>query len=503
MKLITQLLLILVISVFAHSTYGVEFVSIDKTAVLVCPAVSENYLPALFNAPECKEQSAMQINPQNRAIWIKAHIQLGKEYLEQALPTALYVYGKSASKVYFNGNYLGKNGLPGISSKTETPGKMDKHFYLPKHLLKPDENVLVMYLSAHHGFIDLAIPMHFIGIGAYQKNNLFFQKQILIALPFLGALIMGALYFWVLSLKAGQQSHYRLFALMALFSAGQLFAELSRGMFNYSYPVHDIRLMLLVVCALGFGLSLFFYSQLKFNQLSNQFWSVLTVSFTLASVVLIKGFDGKTVMAILMPTLCAIAMITHQYWQQKNVEQLHYLFVFSCFMVTIVLTFNRFHDLLFYCIITAMLAFLFIQQARQFVKEQTLRKADAEQITKLQLKLTQINLQQRPEKLTIKSMGKTELIAVDTIIYCQAAGDYVEIYLTGPKSTLYSGSLKKLISDLPDTFLKVHRSYLVNSEHIQSLHSINSGAFLKLTDGVEIPVSRRLLPQIRGVIKVN
>jgi DNA-binding LytR/AlgR family response regulator len=174
--------------------------------------------------------------------------------------------------------------------------------------------------------------------------------------------------------------------------------------------------------------------------------------------------------------------------------------VYATFNLTIILTFNAFHSLMFYYIITAMMAYLFVKQANELINQQNQRKDEQEQRIKLQLKLDQNQQQQQPSKLKLTGAGKTELLATDTISYCKAAGDYVEIHLNDQRQTLYSGSLKSLEEQLPSTFLKVHRSYLVNLDEVSSITSNAGNGFLQLANEQQVPVSRRVLPKVRGVL---
>ncbi|WP_368411066.1 LytTR family DNA-binding domain-containing protein [Colwellia sp. 4_MG-2023] len=101
-------------------------------------------------------------------------------------------------------------------------------------------------------------------------------------------------------------------------------------------------------------------------------------------------------------------------------------------------------------------------------------------------------------------------MASDQVVFCKAAGDYVELNLKDHQQRLFTGSLKELESSLPKTFLRVHRSYLVNVEFIRSLNSKSSqqveasgAGFLQLHDSMEVPVSRRIMPTVRNYIKQN
>ncbi|MDB5029451.1 LytTR family DNA-binding domain-containing protein, partial [Mucilaginibacter sp.] len=74
----------------------------------------------------------------------------------------------------------------------------------------------------------------------------------------------------------------------------------------------------------------------------------------------------------------------------------------------------------------------------------------------------------------------------DDITYIEGLKDYVKIYLaSAPKAIISRVTIKSLESQLPvDEFFRVHKSYIVNLEHV---HSIRKGR-IKIAD-VEIPFS--------------
>jgi DNA-binding LytR/AlgR family response regulator len=91
-------------------------------------------------------------------------------------------------------------------------------------------------------------------------------------------------------------------------------------------------------------------------------------------------------------------------------------------------------------------------------------------------------------------------------LYCKGAGDYVEVVKTN-ETILHSGSLNALLNSLPESFIKVHRSYVVNAKYIAQLTRLPSGTgeitlSHMLKQNVEkIPVSRRLLPALKTSLK--
>jgi DNA-binding LytR/AlgR family response regulator len=238
-------------------------------------------------------------------------------------------------------------------------------------------------------------------------------------------------------------------------------------------------------------------------------WMLAGMLIAVMAVVAIPGFDPKTTMAILVPTSFCTMLIGYQLFKQSSRELIGYFGVFLVFTIIVLINLSTFHDILFYYVITGILCFLFVQQALKLNREQKQRKAEQAQIARLQFKLEQNHQKNEPQKIRINSAGKIELIASEQIAFCKAAGDYVELYLGDNKQILFSGNLKELEKQLPNTFLRVHRSYLVNMEFIQSLSNKSTdlqkspagGGFLLLSGGFEVPVSRRIMPMVRSAIQ--
>lgn len=69
------------------------------------------------------------------------------------------------------------------------------------------------------------------------------------------------------------------------------------------------------------------------------------------------------------------------------------------------------------------------------------------------------------------------------IRHLQAYGDYVKIF-SSSKTYLMKTKLSALLSDLPDTFIRCHRSYVVNAEHIKYIE----GNHVEIVDE-KVPIS--------------
>ncbi|MBA6355041.1 MULTISPECIES: LytTR family DNA-binding domain-containing protein [unclassified Colwellia] len=497
-----------ILCLYSGFGFSQSLVTINLDSVIICPITSSSNVIPSFSERECKTTNAWKIDPQNTALWVKTTVNVPEYMLKDKNPHSVYISGKAASKVYFNGQYLGSNGSPNVIPNLEQVGKIDAMFYVPANLIKPKINEIIIKMSSHHGFLTLSNPLNFIGFGIYSDPTYFIHRNLGVSIVPLGALLLGAIYFLVASFSPRNRPNNLLFLLMTSFASLQLFAEISRSLFSYPYPFQDVRLLLIVSLSLLFGLCFLTFIILKLEKNKPYLWVFAGGSFSLLTVLLTPGFDPKTALAIFVPSAISATLLTTQAVKTKSKEWAIYAAVFVLFSVTIVLTLTTFHDVLFYYIITGVLILLFVLQAQKLNQEQKDKEAEQALVAKLQFKLEQNQQQTEPSTIKINSAGKIEIIASNQVVFCKAAGDYVEINLKDHQQRLFTGSLKELESSLPKTFLRVHRSYLVNVEFINSLNTKSShqtetsgAGFLQLHDAVEVPVSRRIMPTVRNYIK--
>lgn len=73
------------------------------------------------------------------------------------------------------------------------------------------------------------------------------------------------------------------------------------------------------------------------------------------------------------------------------------------------------------------------------------------------------------EFITVKADYKTQLVRVADIVYLESAGEYVRLHIDDAPTITTLFRLKNMESALPqDSFLRVHRSYIVNIKRISS-----------------------------------
>ncbi|AHX14816.1 LytTR family transcriptional regulator [Dyella jiangningensis] len=105
---------------------------------------------------------------------------------------------------------------------------------------------------------------------------------------------------------------------------------------------------------------------------------------------------------------------------------------------------------------------------------------------------------ERPERFLVRKLGKEFLVAARDIEWLQASGNYVNLHVRGrdyPLRATMAGIEDRLD---PARFLRVHRSHLINLDHLSEIEPLETGdARLTMRDGTSIPCSRRYRTQLR------
>lgn len=513
----TSLTRILWVLLFVATTsLGNTWIHLNGDDLQICPFDSATFSPETpaprFAASACEKVQFDDIDPQGNAFWIRASFHLPKELLAPSpqttdkhshSPLVLTLLGKTSSSVYLNGYHLGDNGLPSDHPSIEQTGKMDFRLPIPASFLKEGKNELSIALSAHHGWFKLGRPLHVIAITDPRASLPMRPQHVNILLVILGALLICMLYFVTLSIVSRVKKALVLISLMLAFSSLQLLAELSRSLFQYNYPLHDLRLLAITISALGFGLVFLKYHAEKLHINKPNIWFISSALATIVVVLLLPGFDAKTAFSIILPVSISGATAAYTAIKKPRLNN----FILAAFYTAIALSgianITDFHDSVFYYLLATLIVYLITDQARTLAHEREQRAEEQKQIEKLKFVLDNKKQIKDDTRISVSYSGKTEFIATCDMIYCQASGDYVEIH-TDTKMRLFSGSMKTLEAQLPSTFMRVHRSYLVNLIHVESLSTSSSSqsnnGMLSLTSGKDIPVSRRIMPSVRSVI---
>jgi two-component system, LytTR family, response regulator len=103
-----------------------------------------------------------------------------------------------------------------------------------------------------------------------------------------------------------------------------------------------------------------------------------------------------------------------------------------------------------------------------------------------------------PLTLTLNARIK-QRVNLDQIIFLEGDINYTSFHFQSRRRTVIAHSLKYFEADLlPRGFLRIHRSYIVNSRFVKSANLLENT--LTLVDGTVLRVARRRIKEISGFI---
>jgi two-component system LytT family response regulator len=108
-------------------------------------------------------------------------------------------------------------------------------------------------------------------------------------------------------------------------------------------------------------------------------------------------------------------------------------------------------------------------------------------------------------RLCLPTLKGFIVLKLEEIIYCEAERSYTIFHLDGKKTVTVSKPLLDYDSLLKDTtFLRIHKSFLINLHHVKEYHR-GEGGMVIMSDNAEIEISRRkkdqFLLRIREVFR--
>jgi len=92
--------------------------------------------------------------------------------------------------------------------------------------------------------------------------------------------------------------------------------------------------------------------------------------------------------------------------------------------------------------------------------------------------------------LAIIKNQRLELVSVEQLLFLKGAGNYTELHLMNGQIELHDKSLQNILTLLPTNYERVHKSYIVNLDLIES---ISYQYEILLKNKTKIPISRTIL----------
>lgn len=95
------------------------------------------------------------------------------------------------------------------------------------------------------------------------------------------------------------------------------------------------------------------------------------------------------------------------------------------------------------------------------------------------------------QKICLPTVNGFQVISLKDVIYCEANSSYTNFMLTSSKKICASKTLLEYEGMLlDDAFLRIHKSYLINMQHITG-YTKGEGGIVTMVGGTELEVSRR------------
>ena len=337
-----------------------------------------------------EEMPWYHINPQKRLLWVRAHVQVPADFDTSAEPFGVLISGTASYEVFWNGKRIGQNGLPAATQQLEQPGRIDAAFFVPSHLVRTGNNLLALRMSSFHLSRELAAPMQWMRISRYGEPPM--MHIYTLTLCAIGALLLGTVYFAAVFLSNRSDLSALLLACLSLSVLLQSLAETIRLFVSYPYPLHILRLELILSLAAVSSLLLVAYVSHQYARK----WRGLFVTITLVGVVacawFIPGFDSKTTMLVLTAVLVSLAAAIVG-MTKKHQGAAGAAIALAGVIAVAIVDVQNFINQTYYVATVALLLVLFAQQVRALRRAQR-EQAQAElRSTRLELELLKKQIQ--------------------------------------------------------------------------------------------------------------
>lgn len=442
----------------------------------------------------CRERPWWTANPQGRLILIRAEVRLARPPAPEQ-PLAVSVSALASSEVYWNGRLIGRNGRPAAVARDEAPGRIAAVFPVPSDLVSTGANRLEIVMSSHRGPVRYRNPVHGVRVGNWAAL-VPSMGGYAPALGVLGALCLGVIYFGALWWRRREDHAPLLLAACFAAAAGQLAAEVLRAFVNYPYPLHAVRVMAIVGFAALFGLLLTAWCATRFPQRGGRAVVAAAALLTLAAVLLMQSYDIKASVAIALNAAAAAGLA----WRARRLRMPGATLVavgLTAFPVLALLSGRLFLDQVFYLAILALALVLFGSQALALRREEQARDAARLRTAELEVEA----LKRRLRRLVVNERGRREAVDLDEVVAVRGADDYAELVLADGSTRLLSESLTSLAGRLPEEFMRIHRSAIVDLRRVRELtRRPGGGEEVRLTDGATLPVGRSFVKQLRAAL---
>lgn len=140
----------------------------------------------------------------------------------------------------------------------------------------------------------------------------------------------------------------------------------------------------------------------------------------------------------------------------------------------------------------------------KLVEYQKIFKLNIENKTQYQNAVDQLSNQmitgKKASRITLFHSKGFKFVDVKSIVRLEAKGNYTVFYFSDGSKYMDSKTLKINQELLTDSFVRIHKSHVINLEYLTEYHT-QDGHFACLIDGSEVPISRGRLSDFLSRVK--
>jgi two-component system LytT family response regulator len=102
------------------------------------------------------------------------------------------------------------------------------------------------------------------------------------------------------------------------------------------------------------------------------------------------------------------------------------------------------------------------------------------------------------KNISIPMLGKTILLPTTEITCLEGEGNYTYIYSKTGKRYLVSRTMKSLVEQLDNNFLRIHKSYLINTNYV--VERFDEDRVIRMSCGTKVTIARRKIKEITDIL---
>ena len=111
------------------------------------------------------------------------------------------------------------------------------------------------------------------------------------------------------------------------------------------------------------------------------------------------------------------------------------------------------------------------------------------------------NTEEVPTTICIKSYGDYRFIDAEDIVYAKADNNSTDIYMNNGDMITAFKTMKHFENTLPNEFVRIHNSYIINMNYVSRIHLGNSICYIK-NSKIQLPFSKSYKKNVDMIINL-